>query len=45
MFKQLLEYANNIYYKYFSTIYIEGAEYRVQEMLERINRDKNGYSY
>ena len=45
MLELFLEQVTNIYYKYFTKSYVGGSEYRMQEIQERIYRDKNGYSY
>lgn len=45
MLQQFFEEITNIYYRYFTKPYIGGTYYRQQEMLKRINQDKNGYSY
>lgn len=45
MLEYFSEQATIIYYKYFTKSYTGGIYYRMQEINERINRDKNGYSY
>lgn len=45
MLEHFFEQATIIYYRYFTKSYINGGYYRMQEMQERINLDKNGYTY
>lgn len=45
MLKDFFEEVTIIYYRYFTKSYIDGGYYRMQEIKERIKRDKNGYSY
>jgi len=42
---RLLEQLTDIYYKYFTTTYITGYEYRMSEIQERIKQDRNGNEY
>jgi len=45
MLNDFFEQVTIIYYRYFTKSYVGGTYYRMQEMQERIYRDKNGYSY
>ena len=45
MLKDFFEQATIIYYRYFTKSYVGGSEYTMQEIQERIYRDKNGNTY